>query len=189
MGGSAQAIPLERSRDNDNISVAARSMASTGDYGYDDTAFEIVEDMKKKAKKADSVARDAEAAHRKLAAEADELRTDADRAEANARSLAAASDDGQKKKKRFGGKKQEKKKKEEAEQAAKDSAQIKKHFMSVQGQALEAQTLATQTRAEADRLRDEAEAAELDMAAAVSKKQKQPAPAEVALKAPSTAPG
>jgi len=181
MGGSAQIIPLNGNPDNnDNISVAAHSMASTGGYGYDDKAFEAVEEMKKKAKKADGVARDAEAAYRKLKAEADELRTDADRAEANARSLAAACDDTQKKKKRFGGGKKEKKKKEEAEQAAKDSALIKKHFMDIQGRALEAETLASQTRAEADRLRDEAETAELSMAAEMSKKQKQPAPAPAA---------
>eukprot|EP00536_Pseudo-nitzschia_multiseries_P018108 jgi/Psemu1/315485/fgenesh1_kg.2161_\ len=48
--------------------------------------------------------------------------------------------------------------------------------MAVQGQALEAATLAAQTRSEADRLRDEAEAAELQMAAAASAQQKQPAP-------------
>ena len=177
MGGSAEAIPQDTSRENDNFSVAARSMASTGGYGYDDQAFEAVEDMKKKAKSADGAARDAEAAHRKLAAEADELRTDADRAEANARSLAAAPND-KSKKGRFGGsdKKKKKKVKEEADQAAKDAALIKSHFMAIQSQALEAQSVAAQTRAQADRLRDEAEAAELDMAAAASKKQRQPAP-------------
>lgn len=188
MGGSAQALPQDMSRDDDNVSRAAHSIASNGDYGYDDQAFEIVENMKKKAKKADSVARDAEAAHRKLAAEADELRTDADRAEANARSLAAqVAPDDKKKKGRFGGgsKKKQKKQKEEADQAAKDAALIKNHFMAIQSQALEAQTVAAQTRAEADRLRDEAESAELEMAAAASKKQKQPsapapAPAPVA---------
>ncbi len=188
MGGSAQALPQDTSRDGDDISRAAHSVASNGDYGYDDQAFEIVENMKKKAKKADSVARDAEAAHRKLAAEADELRTDADRAQANARSLAAqAAPDEKKKKGRFGGggKKKEKKQKEVAEQASRDAAQIKRHFMAIQGQAMEAQTVAAQTRAEADRLRDEAESAELEMAAAASKKQKQPsapvpAPAPVA---------
>jgi len=177
MGGSAEAIPQDTSRDNDNFSVAARSMASTGGYGYDDQAFEAVEGMKKKAKIADGAARDAEAAHRKLADEADELRTDADRAEANARSLAAAPGDKSKKKGRFGGDKKKKKKvKEEADQAAKDAALIKSHFMSIQSQSLETQSVAAQRRAQADRYRDEAEAAELDMAAAASKKQRQPAP-------------
>lgn len=180
MGGSADPIPLDTSRENDNFSVAAHSMASTGGYGYDDQAFEVVEDMKKKAKSADGVARDAEVAHRKLAAEADELRTDADRAEANARSLAAAPDDKSKKKGRFGGGKKKKKLQEDADQAAKDAALIKSHFMAIQSQALEAQSVAAQTRAQADRLRDEAEAAELDMAAAASKNQRQPAPAPAA---------
>jgi len=193
MGGSAEPIPQDTSRDNDNFSVAARSVASTGTYGYDEGAYEIVENMKKKAKKADGAARDAEAAHRKLAAEADELRTDADRAEANARSLAAqaAPPDDKKKKGRFGGgsKKKGKKAKEEAEQAAKDAALIKSHFMAIQSQALEAQNVAAQTRAEADRLRDEAEAAELDMAAAASKKQKQPAPQPPQAQAPPPAAG
>jgi len=178
MGGSAQAIPLESSRDNDNFSQAARSMASTGDYGYDDQAFEIVENMKKKAKKADGIARDAETAFRTATAEADELRTDADRADANSRTLAVAAEE-KKKKGRFGGSKK-KKMKEEAEQAAKDAALIKSHFMAVQSRALEAQKLAAKTRSKADRLRDEAEAAELDMAAAASKNQKQPDPVSAA---------
>ena len=179
MGGAATAIPQktpEGRQHDDDVSQAARSYASTGDYGYDDKDFEIVENMKKKAASADGAALDAEAASRKLAAEADELRTDADRADANSRTLAAAA--GEKKKGRFkGGKK--KKMKEEAEQAAKDAELIKSHFLSIQSRALEAQTLAAQTRAQADKLRDEAEAAELKMAAEASKKQKQPAPAPV----------
>ena len=180
MGGSAQALPQDASGDNDNVSHAARSIASNGDYGYDDQAFEIVENMKKKAKKADAAAREAEAAHRKLADEADELRTDADRAQANARSLAAqaAPDEKGKKKGRFGGggKKKQKKQKDDSVQAAKDANLIKSHFMAIQGQALEAQTIAARLRSTADQLRDEAEAAELDMAAAASKMQRQPAP-------------
>mmetsp|Transcript_27052 Transcript_27052/g.63303 ORF Transcript_27052/g.63303 Transcript_27052/m.63303 type:complete len:970 (-) Transcript_27052:126-3035(-) len=170
MGGSASSIPQD---DGDTFSQAAHSHASTGDYGYDDQVFEIVEEMKKKAKRADGAARDAEAASSKLAAEADELRADADKAEANYRSLVAAADE--KKKGRFGGGKK-KKMKEGADQAGRDAAEIKKHFMAVQGQALEAATIAAQTRSEADRLRDEAEAAELQMAAAASAQQKQPAP-------------
>ena len=172
MGGQAEMISQDAGQDADNFSVAAHSIASTGGYGYDDQTFEIVEGMKKKAKRADGAARDAEAASSKLAAEADELRSDADRAEANYRSLVAALEE--KKKGRFGGGKK-KKMKDGAEQAGKDAAEIKQHFATVQARALEAATLAAQTRSEADRLRDEAEAAELQMAAAASAQQKQPA--------------
>jgi len=170
MGGQAEMISQDA--DADNFSVAAHSIASTGGYGYDDETFEIVEGMKKKAKRADGAARDAERASSKLSAEASELRSDADRAEANYRSLVAAFEE--KKKGRFGGGKK-KKMKEGAEQAGKDATEIKQHFEKVQARALEAATVAAQTRSEADRLRDEAEAAELQMVAAASAQQKQPA--------------
>jgi len=162
----------------ETFSVAARSHASSGEYGYDDQAFEIVEGMKKKAKQADKNARDNEAASRKLAADAEELRNDADKTEANARSLKAAAEE--KKKGRFGGGKK-KKLQDSAEQANKDAADIKKRFMAVQTEAYEAATLAATTRSVADRLRDEAESAELQMVSAASAQQQQkpPAPAPV----------
>lgn len=182
MGGSPTVVyPDSGAPDADNVSQAAFSHASTGDYGYDDQAFEVVEGMKKRAKAADGVARDAEAASSKLAAEADELRADADRAEANYRSLMAAAEE--KKKGRFGGGKK-KKMMDGAEQAGKDAAEIKKHFMEIQGRALEAASVAAQTREEADKLLIEAEAAELKMAAIASAQQNQPASAPVPAPAP-----
>ena len=60
-----------------------------------------VEELRKKLKAAQEIASDAAATHIKLAQEADELRGDADKAEANARGLRAASE--KKEKKRFGG--------------------------------------------------------------------------------------
>jgi hypothetical protein len=182
MGGAAPPIEPDATdteqqhhqQQQEAFSVAARSHASSGDYGYDDQAFEIVDEMKKKARQADKAAREAEVASRKLAAEADELRNDADKAEAMSRSLQAASEE--KKKGRFGGGKK-KKLQESAEQAAKDSAAIKKQFMTVQTQAYEAASLAATTRSGADRLREEAESAELQMASAASTAQKQPAQA------------
>lgn len=114
-------------------------------------------------------------ASRKLATEADELRNDADKAEAMSRSLHAASEE--KKKGRFGGGKK-KKLQGNAEQAAMDSAAIKKQFVAVQSQAYEAASLAATKRSEADRLREEAESAELQMASAASTAQQQPAQAQ-----------
>lgn len=60
-----------------------------------------LEELKKKYKGAQEIASAAAASHIKLAQEADELRGDADKAEANARSLRASADE--KKKGRFGG--------------------------------------------------------------------------------------
>merc|ERR1712238_579295 len=159
--------------------------ASSGEYGYDDQAFEIVEEMKKKAKKADKNARNNEAASRKLAADAEELRNDADKTEENARSLMAAAEE--KKKGRFGGKKY-KKLHDSAEQANKDAADIKKRFMAVQTEAYEAATLAATTRSVADRLRDEAESAELQMVSAASAQQKPPASTQAPAPAPAPVP-
>merc|ERR1711957_494952 len=83
----------------------------------------------------------------------------------------------EKKKGRFGGGKK-KKLQGNAEQAAMDSAAIKKQFVAVQSQAYEAASLAATKRSEADRLREEAESAELQMASAASTAQQQPAQAQ-----------
>ncbi len=98
MGGSAE--PLADGAET-GISPAARTKSSSADFGYEDEElFQNVEEMKKKAELAAEAARDAEATHHKLLNEADELRADADKAEATARSLKAAS--AEKKKGRFG---------------------------------------------------------------------------------------
>lgn len=176
MGGAAAIIPEQHDQQQqpqEGFSSSARSHASSGDYGYDDQAFEIVEEMKKKAKAADTGAREAEAVSRKLAAEADELRTDADKAEENSRSLKAAAEE-KSKKGRFGGSKKQKKLTQSSDQATKDAMDIKKRFMTVQTQAYEAATLAATVRSEAERLRGEAESAELQMVSAASVQQQQP---------------
>jgi hypothetical protein len=98
MGGSAEPLP---GGTETGMSPAARTKSSSADFGYEDEElFQAVEEMKKKAELAAEAARDAEAAHQKLLNEAEELRADADRAEATARSLKAAA--AEKKKGRFG---------------------------------------------------------------------------------------
>lgn len=98
MGGAAESLA-----DADGAaSPAARGYTNSSGYGYDDEeSYKNVEELKKKAESASETARDAEAAHRSLVSEADELRQDADKAEATARSFKAASEE--KKKGRFGG--------------------------------------------------------------------------------------
>jgi hypothetical protein len=106
MGGSADPLPTDN-----GFSPAARATSSSADFGYEDEEmFQRVEDMKKKAERAAEAARDAEVAHQKLVNEADELRGDADKAEANARSLKAAASEKAEKKGRFGRKSGDQKK-------------------------------------------------------------------------------
>lgn len=180
MGGSAPPLPEPTRADNASMSSAARAHSSSGDYGFEDEeAFKIVEDMKKRAERAAETARDAEAAANRLAAEADELRTDADKADANARTLRAKADE--QKKGRFGGGKK-KNMARDAERAGEDATELKKRFMAVQTQAHDAATVAAETRRESNRLKNEAEKAEIEMASAASlreqqKKAPEPAPA------------
>jgi hypothetical protein len=104
MGGSAESMPPASS---EAMSPAARTYSESSAYGYDDDEeFNDVEELKKKAEMARETASDAEAGHRKLVNEADELRQDADRANATARSLKAAAEE--KKKGTFGGGKKKK---------------------------------------------------------------------------------
>jgi hypothetical protein len=179
MGGSAAPLPETTSPDQASVKSAARTRSRSGDYGFDDEdAFNAVEEMKKTAERAAEAARDAQAAASRLAAEADELRSDADKAEANARSLRAAAEE--QKKGRFGGGKK-KNMLRDADRAAEDAAEIKKRFMAIQTQAHDAATLAAETRREADRLKTEAEKAEMELASAASLREhqaaSQPAPA------------
>jgi hypothetical protein len=163
MGGSAAPLPQEPEM---GTSSAARTHSSSGDYGFEDEeSFKIVEDLKKQAERAAEAARDAEAASSKLLAEADELRTDADRADANARTLRAQADE--MKKGRFGGGKK-KSANRDAERAMEDATELRKRFMEVQTRAHDAQKVAVDTRREANRLKDQAEKAEIDMASAAS---------------------
>jgi septal ring factor EnvC (AmiA/AmiB activator) len=76
----------------------------------------------------------------------------------------------------------------EAESAAFDAEAIKKRFLAVQGQANEAQHVAMETKREADKLRDKAEKAELDMAAAASMRDQQRKEREEQEKAQAPAP-
>ena len=102
MGGAA--APMSQSG---GFSPPAATTSEKGNYGCDDEeALSNVAELKKKASAAQETARDAEAAYKKLAAEADELRTDADKAEATVRSLRAAASE--LKKGAFGGGKKKK---------------------------------------------------------------------------------
>ena len=98
MGGSAEPLPAS---DESGFTPTARAASRSADFGYDDEdTFQEVEAMKRNAERAAETARDAEAAHSRLLAEANELRNDADKSEATARSLKAAASET--KKKRFG---------------------------------------------------------------------------------------
>jgi hypothetical protein len=97
MGGAASPLPS----DGGGLSPPALSQSMSSNYGYDEDTMQHVEKLGKKVKAAQETANNADLDHRKLAAEADELRTDADRAEGTARSLRAATDE--KKKGVFGG--------------------------------------------------------------------------------------
>lgn len=90
MGGSAEPSPVHN--------IAASTVSS---FQEGEDSLKSVDELKRKARMAQETADDAAAAHRRLAQEADELRNDADTAEAQARSLRAAADE--KKKSRFGG--------------------------------------------------------------------------------------
>lgn len=59
------------------------------------------------------------------------------------------------------------------ERAAEDAQDIRKRFLEVSGQARDAGALAMETRREADKLREAAEKAELEMAAAASMRDQQ----------------
>jgi hypothetical protein len=196
MGGSAEPLPV--GTDN-GFSPAARATSSSADFGYEDEEmFKNVEELKKKAERAAEAARDAEVAHQKLINEADELRSDADKAEASSRSLKAAAVE--KKGGLFGRKGGDKKKmnvslrfvhyqfeggseprgslafvglQRELDRAAEDAQDIRKRFMEVQGQVRDAGAVAIELRREADKLRAQAEEAELEMAAAASMRDQQ----------------
>jgi len=125
-----------------------------------------LEELKKRYKGAQEIASDAAATHIKLAQEADELRGDADKAEANARSLRASADE--KKKGRFGGSNKKKALNRDADNAAQTANDLRKRFLAVQGQASDASAVAMETKREAERLKEAVEKAEIDMASAAS---------------------
>lgn len=99
MGGTAP--PPEAAGGVYEAAAAATAAAETNQPSDNSEALAKLEDLKKKLKAAQELASDSAASHIKLAQEADELRGDADKAEANARSLRASADE--KKKGRFGG--------------------------------------------------------------------------------------
>lgn len=94
MGGSAP--PLG----GGGVYSAAAAATQAVESSEHPAELAVVEELKSKARVAQETANDAAAAHIKLAQEADELRGDADKAEASSRSLRAASDE--KRKGRFG---------------------------------------------------------------------------------------
>lgn len=95
MGGSA--LPPEG---GGVYGAAAAATAEVSGSGHNPADLARVEELRSKARAAQETANDAAAAHIRLAQEADELRGDADKAEAGARTLRAAADE--KKKGRFG---------------------------------------------------------------------------------------
>jgi len=125
-----------------------------------------IEDLKQAARRAEQTSQEAEETYRTLASEVEQLREIADQAEAASKEkLEKAS-----KKKGLGKKKALK----EADQAAEEAAEKKKHFLEMQAQASNAQALAMESKRETERLRDQAEQAELDFVASESTKYAQP---------------
>lgn len=139
-----------------------------------------IDGMKQAAMAKEQSAREADETYRAIAAEAEKLKKVADAAEADARAKQDKAD-----KKRGMGKKKLAK---EAETAAIEAAEKKRHFLELQAQASNAHGLAEESRREADKMRNQAEQAELDFAAAESTRDSQPPaadPAPVAAPAPS----
>lgn len=169
MGGAAPPLSLNEG----GLSPPAVSQSMSSTYGYDEDTMQHVEMLNKKVKAAEETARDAELVQKKLKAECDELRADADRAEANARSLRAATQEKKKGGVFGGGGGKKKKTAREAERAAEDAAAITKRFMQVQGQTNNAEAVAIETKRELEKLRSEAEQAELDAAQAASIREQQ----------------
>ena len=152
-------------------SAPAYSMSMQSTAGASDVKSPAeIETLKSKLREAENVARDAEETRRQLAAQADELRRVADEAEKKLRDHMKATDG--KKKGIFGGKK--KKNEKEAEKLAQDAKTKKEAFLQSQSQVNDANSLAKETKLEADRLRQEAEDAELNAAAAASMETAQP---------------
>eukprot|EP00541_Cyclophora_tenuis_P006082 CAMPEP_0116565754 /NCGR_PEP_ID=MMETSP0397-20121206/14068_1 /TAXON_ID=216820 /ORGANISM="Cyclophora tenuis, Strain ECT3854" /LENGTH=475 /DNA_ID=CAMNT_0004092551 /DNA_START=35 /DNA_END=1462 /DNA_ORIENTATION=- len=143
-----------------------------------------VESLRQQALDAEQSAREAEETRRTLAIEADKLKQMAETAEAEVRAL---QEKAATKKRGFGrGKKNIQK---DIEQASQDAAERKKHFMEMQTQASNAQTLAMDSKRQADKLRQQAEQAELDLAAAESAKEAQQSSAPAPVQATGTTSG
>ena len=141
-------------------------------YGHDPLARSAhsrddMESAKKAAMAADKKAQEADETFRALAQETESLRkiAEAAEAEATAKNEKAAA-------KRMGKKKLLK----EAEEASIDAAAKKKHFLELQAQTSNAQSLANASRKEAERLRNFAEQVEMDYASAESTKDSGPPP-------------
>ena len=139
-------------------------------YGQDPLASSAatrdgIENAKRAALAAETKAREADETYRALSQETESLRkvSDAAEAEAMAKQEKASS-------KKFGKKKLMK----EAEEASIEAANKKKHFLEMQAQTSNAQSLAAASRKEADKLRNFAEQAELDFASAESAKDSGP---------------
>ncbi|CAJ1956521.1 unnamed protein product [Cylindrotheca closterium] len=148
-----------------DAAATATSHAETSQT-VDSEAAAKLEELKKKYKSAQEIASDAAATHIKLAQEADELRGDADKAEANARSLRASADE--KKKGRFGSSGKKKALNRDADNAAQTANDLRKRFLAIQGQASDASAVAMETKREAEKLKEAVEKAEIDMASAAS---------------------
>jgi len=180
MGGTAP--PPEAAGGVYEAAAAATAAAETNQPSDNSEALAKLEDLKKKLKAAQELASDSAASHIKLAQEADELRGDADKAEANARSLRASADE--KKKGRFGGSNKKKAMNRDADNAAQTANDLRKRFMAVQAQASDASAVAMETRREAEKLKEEVEKAELDLAAAASMQDQRAEQAKQAAVAP-----
>jgi len=125
-----------------------------------------VEDLKQSAIQSQQTSQEADETFRTLASEVEKLRFMAESAEADA----MAKHEKASKKRGLGRKKATK----EAEQAAMDAAEKKKLYLELQAQATDAQALAMESKRQTEKLRDEAEQAELTYVSVQSTKEAQP---------------
>lgn len=154
----------DRVAGSESFDDVIRSVASVGE----------IDAMKMKAKEAEDIARDAEESSRQALAQVNELRRLADEAEKEARKHSAEEEDGKKKKKGWGrGGAKKKTDAKEAERLAQDANAKKQKLLQAQSQANDALALVKATKREAEKLRSEAEEAEIQAASAASMHQQQ----------------
>ena len=175
--GSATGIDFSSSA----AATAAASQSQPSNLPPPPAPIADFEEMRKKSKEADDIAREAEENSRTLLTKVAELRKAAEDAEAALDKQRRSSEGNQGKKKGlFGGGKQQKKEAKLEQQLALEAKAKKDELLQVQGQANDAQALAMETRMEADQLQRSAEEAEIAQAAANSLKQQQPPPQALA---------
>ena len=161
-------LPAYDENDHDHLVMGSPSMGSV-------KSVQEIDELKMKAKEAEDLARDAQEGTRQKQAQVNELRRLADEANAEARKLA---DQGKEpKKKGFMGRKKGKPTKKdvkEAERVAADAKEKNDKLMAAQAELKDSESLAKDTKREAERLRHEVEEAEIAAASHASMQDSKP---------------